>query len=109
MPGFLEEIAKAAKEFEARTGAPPLTKFLETVDKLPDERRLKLIKEVLVAAEKVSQTAPELDKVVSLIREINEMPVEKLERLEKVLKRIEGIIKKAPEELLSFLTSLKGE
>ena len=62
---------------------------------------------MLVAAERISQTAPELDQVVSLIREINSMPAEKLERLEKVLKRIEGIMKKAPQELLSFLTSLK--
>ncbi len=109
MSSILQELAKAAREFEVRTGAPPLTKFLNTLDKLPDEKRLKLIKEVLVAAERVSQSAPELDQVVSLIREINQMPVEKLERLEKVLKRIEGIMKKAPQELLSFLTSLKEE
>lgn len=106
---MLEHIAKKAKEFEERTGAPALSKLVETVDKLPDERRLKLIREVLVAAERLSQTAPELDKVVSLIREINEMPVEKLEKMEKLLKRIEGIMKKAPQELMSFLTSLKEE
>jgi len=109
MSSILQELAKVAKEFEAKTGAPALSKLVETVEKLPDERRLKLIKEVLVVAERVSQTAPELDKVVGLIREINEMPVEKLEKLEKVLKRIEGIMKKAPQELLSFLTSMKGE
>lgn len=109
MASILQDLAKMAKEFEAKTGAPPLTKFLATVEKLPDEKRLKLIKEVLVVAERVSQTAPELDQVVSLIREINEMPVEKLERLEKVLRRIEGIMKKAPQELISFLTSLKEE
>ena len=105
----LDRIAEAAKEFERKTGLPPLSKFVETVDKLPDERRLKLIKEVLVVAERVSQSAPELEKVIDLIREINSMPVEKLEKLEKVLKRIEGIIKKAPQELLGFLTSLKEE
>lgn len=106
---MLEHIAKVAKEFEERTGAPALSKLAETVDKLPDEKRLKLIKEVLVAAEKVSQTAPELDQVVSLIREINDMPVEKLEKLEKLLKRIDGIMKKAPQELMGFLASLKEE
>jgi len=104
---MLDKVAEAAREAERKFGLPPLSKFLETVEKLPDEKRLKLIKEVLVAAEKVSQTALQLDQVVSLIREFNEMPVEKLERLEKVLKRIEGIMKKAPQELLSFLTSLK--
>ncbi|GAI69439.1 unnamed protein product [marine sediment metagenome] len=44
-----------------------------------------------------------------LIQEINSMPVDKLEKLEKLLKRIEGIIKKAPAELLGFITSLKEE
>lgn len=109
MQGILDQIAEKAKEFERKTGAPPLSKFLETIDKLPDEKRLKLIKEVLVVAERVSRTAPELDKVVGLIREINSMPIEKLEKLEGVLKRIEGIMKKAPQELISFLTSLKEE
>jgi len=105
----MDRVAEAAREAERKFGLPPLSKFIETVEKLPDEKRLKLIKEVLVAAEKVSRTAPQLDQVVSLIREINSMPVEKLERLEKVLKRIEGIMKKAPQELMSFLTSLKEE
>lgn len=105
----LDRLAEAAKEAERKLGLPPLSKFVETIDKLPDERRLKLIKEVLVVAEKVSQSAPSLEKVIDLIREINSMPIEKLEKLEKVLKRIEKIMKAAPEELLSFLTSLKGE
>jgi len=103
----MDKIAEAAREAERRFGLPPLSKFAESLDKFPDAKQLKLIKEVLLAADKVSQGAPELDKVVSLIREINSMPVEKLEKLEKVLKRIEGIMKKAPDELLSFLTSLK--
>ena len=105
----LDRLAEAAKEAERKFGLPPLSKFVETVDKLPDERRLRLIKEVLVVAERVSQSAPELEKVIDLIREINSMPIEKLNQLEKVLKRIEKIMKAAPEELLSFLTSLKGE
>jgi len=106
---MLERLAETAKEAERKFGLPPLSKFVETVDKLPDERRLKLIKEVLVTAERVSQSAPELEKVIDLIREINSMPIDKLEKVEKILKRIEKIMKAAPEELLSFLTSLKEE
>ena len=104
---MMDRIAEAAREAEQKLGLPPLSKFVESLEKLPDERRLKLIKEVLALAERVSKTAPELDQVVTLIKEINSMPVEKLEKLEKVLKRIEGIMKKAPQELMSFLTSLK--
>jgi len=94
---------------ERAFGLPPLSKLTDSLEKFPDTKQLRLIKDVLTIAERVSQTAPELDKVITIIREINSMPTEKLERLEKVLKRIEGIIKKAPEELVSFLLSLKEE
>lgn len=105
----LDKIAEAAREAERKLGLPPLSKMVESLDKLPDEKRLKLIKEVLVIAERVSQSAPELDKVIGLIREINSLPVDKLEKVEKVLKRVEKIMKSAPQELMSFLTSLKEE
>lgn len=106
---MIDRLAQMAREAEQKFGLPPLSRMAESLDKLPDERRLKLIKEVLVVAERVSQSAPELDKVISLIHELNSVPVEKLNQLEKLLKRIEKIMKAAPEELLSFLTSLKGE
>ena len=105
----LDKLAGAAREAEQKFGLPPLSKIVESVEKLPDEKRLRLIKDVLISAERVSHTAPELDKVISLIREINSMPIDKLEKLEKVLKRIEGIMKKAPQELLDFLAKLKEE
>ncbi len=105
----MEKIEQVAKEAERRFGLPPLSKVTESLDKFPDARQLKLIKEVLEVAERVSKTAPELDKVVALIREINSMPVEKLEKLEKLLKRIEKIMKHAPQDLLGFLASLKEE
>jgi len=105
----LDKIAEAAREAERKFGLPPLSKLAESLEKLPDERRLRLIKEVLTVAERVSQSAPELDKIVALISEINSMPIEKLEKLEKVLKRIEGIMKKAPQELLEFLAKLKED
>jgi len=94
-------------EVENKLGLPPLSQMAGVLDKFPDARQLRLIKDVLVAAEAVSRNAPELDKVVILIREINSMPIEKLEKLEKLLKRIDKIMKNAPQDLLEFLTSLK--
>ena len=94
-------------EFENKLGLPPLSQMAGVLDKLPDASRLRRIKDVLVAAEAVSRNAPELDKVVLLIREVNSMPIEKLEKLETLLKRIERIMKNAPQDLLGFLTSLK--
>lgn len=96
-------------EVENKLGLPPLSRFTEVLDKFPDARQLRLIKEVLVAAEAVSRNAPELDKVATLIREINSMPIEKLEKLEKLLKRIDRIMKNAPQDLMAFLMSLKEE
>ena len=94
-------------DVENKLGLPPLSQMAGALDKFPDARQLRLIKDVLASAEKVSQNAPELDKVAALIREINSMPIEKLEKLEKLLKRIERIMKNAPQDLLEFLTSLK--
>ncbi|MBA7469166.1 hypothetical protein ES707_04432 [subsurface metagenome] len=94
---------------EKALGLPRLSELTKTMEKFPDEKHLKAIKQVLTIAERVAKTAPELDQVVMLIREINSMPIDKLEKLEKVLKRIEGIMKKAPEDLVSFLISLKEE
>lgn len=105
----VRKIAELVRDFEEKTGAPPLSKFLETVERLPDEKRLKAIREVLDAAYKVAQSGPELNEVIALIQEVNSIPPDRLKELEKVLKRIEGIMKKAPEELLGFLKSLKEE
>ena len=92
---------------EEKLGLPPLSKVTETLQKFPDMPRLRLIKSILETCERLSQTSPELEKVVTLVNLIADTPTEKINSLEKVLKRIEGIMKKAPEELLSFLTGLK--
>ena len=94
---------------EKTLGLPPLSEVTKTLDKVPDEKRLKAIKSLLTVAERVSKTAPELDKVVMLIQEINSMPLDKLVQLEKVLKRVEKVMKLAPKEVIDFLSSLKGE
>jgi uncharacterized protein Yka (UPF0111/DUF47 family) len=94
---------------EDKLGLPRLSKVIETVDKLPDSKRLKAIKEILDTAERVSQAVPELDKIVSLITVLNELPLEKLKGLEKALKRIEAIIDKAPEDLMQNLVQFIAE
>ncbi len=94
---------------EEKLGLPPLSRLAQSLDKFPDVKQLKLIKETLEVAERVSRTAPDLDTVVRLITEINAMPLEKLAKLENILTKIEGIIKKAPDQLIEFLSSLKEE
>jgi len=105
----MKGIEQIAKEAERRFNLPPLSKVTESLDKFPDAKQLKLIKEVLETAERVSKTAPELDKVVALIREVNALPTDKLKDMEKVLRRIEKIMKTAPEGILEFISSLSDE
>jgi len=105
----MEKGRSLLSEVENKLGLPKLSQVAESMEKFPDAKQLRLIKEVLVAAEAVSRNAPELDQVVMLIREINSMPIDKLEKLEKLLKRIEKIIKTAPQDLVEFLASLKKE
>jgi len=59
--------------------------------------------------ERISQSAPNIEHVITLVRELKSVPVEQLETWLKLLRKIEGIMKKAPQELMSFLTSLKEE
>jgi hypothetical protein len=103
----MQRVRELQADVEKKLGLPPLSQVTGVLDKFPDARQLRLVKDVLVAADAVSRYAPELDKVVILIREINSMPIEKLEKLEKLLRRIERIMKNAPQDLLEFLMSLK--
>jgi len=97
------------ERLEKTLGLPPLSEVTKTLDKVPDEKRLKAIKSLLIVAERVAKSAPELDQIVMLIREINSMPLDKLVQLEKVLKQVEKVMKMAPKEVIEFLSSLKGE
>ena len=106
---MMERVEQIAKEAERRFGLPPLSKVTESLDKFPDARQLRLIKEVLEIAERVSKTAPELDKVISLIRELNSISPEKLSQIDKLLRRIEKVMKTAPEGILEFISSLSDE
>lgn len=96
-------------QMEKKLGLPSLSKVAESLQRFPDAKQLRLIREVLTIAERLSEKAPELDKVLSIIQAINSMPTEQLKELEKVLKRVERVMKQAPDELLGFIASLRGE
>jgi len=97
------------ERLEKVLGLPKLSEITKTLENFPDEKRLKAIKSVLVVAERVSNTAPELGQVVSLIQEINSMSLDKLVQLEKLLRRVEKVMRLAPKEVIDFLSSLKAE
>lgn len=96
-------------ELERKLGLPPLSQVTETLQKFPDMPRLQLIKNILETCERLSRTAPELEKIVTLVNLIADTPIDKLEKLEKVLKQANKLVAHAPNELLEFLSSLKEE
>ena len=92
---------------EKKLGLPKLSQITGSLEKFPDAKQLKLIKDTLEVAERVSQNAPELDTVINLVREINSLPTEKLDKLLRILRKVEKIMKTAPPDLLGLLSSLK--
>ena len=94
---------------EKKLGLPKLSLITGSLEKFPDAKQLKLIKDTLTVAERVSQNAPELDQVINLIREINSLPTEKLDKLLRILRKVEKIMKTAPPDLMGLLSSLKEE
>ena len=97
------------RKLEEKLGLPHLSKLTETLEKLPDEKRLHELYKVLQLAEKVSASAPDLDLVIALLRELNALPLDKLIHLEKLLKEVQKVITKAPQDLLDFLSGLKED
>ena len=97
------------EKIEKTFGLPPLSKVADAINKFPDMPRLRLIKSILETCERLSLTSPELEKIVTLVNLIADTPADKLEKLEKVLKQANKLVAKAPNELLEFLSSLKGE
>ena len=97
------------KSLENKLGLPSLSQITGSLEKFPDAKQLKLIKDTLEVAERVSQNAPELDTVINLVREINSLPTEKLDKLLRILRKVEKIMKTAPPDLLGLLSSLKEE
>ncbi|MBA7697509.1 hypothetical protein ES703_106175 [subsurface metagenome] len=96
-------------EVERKLGLPPLSQVTETLQKFPDMPRLRLIKNILETCERLSDTSPELEKVITLVNLIADTPTDKLANLERVLKQANKLVAHAPNELLAFLSSLKEE
>jgi len=94
-------------EIERRFNLPSLSRTAEILKNFPDTGRLKMLKQTLEVAERVSNTAIDLEQVLGLIKAINEIPTEKLVLFEKILKKLEKLIKLAPPEIMDFIKELK--
>jgi len=104
---MLDKLADLARDFEKKTGAPPLSKLTETLEKFPDTTQLKLIKETLEVADRISSKVGDLSLGVELIKAMGSVSIDQLREWQVFLKQIERILKKAPQDLVQFLLGLK--
>ena len=95
------------RQIEEKFGLPRISQVTEALDKFPDARQMKLIKETLEAADRISSKVPDLGLAIELIKAMNSVPLEQLHEWEKFLRRVEALLKKSPQELIDFLMSLK--
>lgn len=105
----METIGRLVKDFEKKTGAPPLSKLADTLSNFPDAKQLHLIKDTLQIAERIANKVPDLNIAVELIKGMGSVSPEQLQEWEKFLKRVEAILKKTPQEVIDFLMKLKEE
>ncbi len=107
-------VSRILGDIEKKLGLPPLSKALE---KLPDAEQLKLAKATFEIVQNLvhevnampSEKLERVERILAVVYELYSMPAEKLDKVEKILKRIEKIIKAAPEQLLTFLEKLGKE
>jgi len=104
LPGSIGLIGELEKKF----GLPQLSKVAESLQSFPDAKQLRMIRDILLVAERLPQNVADLDKVLNIIQAINSMSPEQLKQLEKVLKRMEKIMRQTPKEIIEFISSLKG-
>lgn len=100
------------QQIEKKLKLPPLSQAL---DKIPDAEQLRLTKDILSTIERLmrevnalpSDKMERLERVMTMVYELYSMPTDKMKETDKILKRVEKIIKGAPEQLLNFLDKLK--
>lgn len=109
-------------QIENKLGLPKLSRVVESVAEF-DPKQIREAKELMERIERVSKVAPDLDKVVMLIREWRAMTPEEWREINKALGHLDHIVTKSPEEvidairqlidrlpdILKFLASLKEE
>jgi len=92
-------------DIEHKFKLPPISSVANTLKSFPDVEQLRMLKQTLEVADKVSRTAPELNQVLGLIKAIKEIPTDKLVQIGKLLKSQDRVSMMAPElnQVLSLI------
>lgn len=109
-------------QIEDKLGLPKLSRVVDSVAQF-DPKQLREAKELLDRIERVAKVAPDLDKVLMLIRELRSMTPTEWHEVNKALGHLDHIVTKSPQEvvdaikklvdklpeIINLLASLKGE
>jgi hypothetical protein len=107
-------VMDIVKQVEQKLKLPPLSQALE---KIPDAEQLRLTKDILGTVERLMREVnslpldkmERLERVMAMVYELYSMPIDRMKEADKILKRVEKIIKSAPKELIEFLSGLTKE
>jgi len=91
------------KQIEEKLGLPSLTQVSDVLKNLPDEPKLRLVKQILDSAGKVKSSPQELEALLELIRLISSADMEQLNAIKSITSNLLKLIKYFPKEALKQL------
>lgn len=109
------------KKIEETLGLPPLqdisemrqvltlaTELMKLVNGL-DMGKTQAVKEILEVASRLPPGREELGLVVELVRELKEIPTERIKEVDRLIKRVESLVKATPDDLVNLVRSAMKE
>jgi len=91
------------KQIEEKLGLPSLTSVSEVLKSLPDERKLRLVKQILDSSAKVKGSPEELETLLDLMRIITSASLEQLTALRDITANLVKLVRLLPKEGLANL------
>lgn len=91
------------RAFEKKLGLPSLKEVSQTLQNVPEEKKLRLVKQVLDSAAKVKGSPEELQMVLELINLITSASMEQLIAIKGITANLVKLAKLLPKEGLSQL------
>lgn len=91
------------KHIEEKLGLPPLLQVSDVLKHLPDEPKLRLVKQILDSAGKVKGSPKELETLLELIRLITSADIEQLNAVREIISNLLKLVRYLPKEALKQL------
>lgn len=96
-------MASILKQLEEKLGLPSLLQVSDVLKHLPDESKLRLVKQILDSAGKVKGSPKELETLLELIRLITSADIEQLNAVREIISNVLKLVRYLPKEALKQL------